>query len=179
MHQSDGRAMAREVARLVAEKGGRTFYVGGFVRDALLHQENKDVDIEVHGITPVCLAQILDSLGERMTVGELFDRIAADPLVSGVTFSGGEPFLHARALAKLAKMCREAGKTVMVYTGYLYEKLREAKNPDWDALLAEADILVDGPYLEKERSLDICFRGSRNQRVFFLSDRGKLDEKYF
>ena len=121
----------------------------------------------------------LTGRGERMTVGELFDRIAADPLVSGVTFSGGEPFLHARALAKLAKMCREAGKTVMVYTGYLYEKLREAKNPDWDALLAEADILVDGPYLEKERSLDICFRGSRNQRVFFLSDRGKLDEKYF
>ena len=72
MHRSDGRAMAREVARLVAEKGGRTFYVGGFVRDALLHQENKDVDIEVHGITPVCLAQILDSLGERMTVGESF-----------------------------------------------------------------------------------------------------------
>ena len=121
----------------------------------------------------------LTGRGERMTVDELFDRIVADPLVSGVTFSGGEPFLHARALAKLAKMCREAGKTVMVYTGYLYEKLREAKNPDWDALLAEADILVDGPYLEKERSLDICFRGSRNQRVFFLSDRGKLDEKYF
>ena len=72
MHQSDGRAMAREVARLVAEKGGRTFYVGGFVRDALLHQENKDVDIEVHGITPGCLAQILDSLGQRMTVGESF-----------------------------------------------------------------------------------------------------------
>ena len=121
----------------------------------------------------------LTGRGKRLTVDELFSRITADPLVSGVTFSGGEPFLHARPLAKLAKMCREAGKTVMVYTGYLYEKLREAKNPDWDALLAEADILVDGPYLEKERSLDICFRGSRNQRVFFLSDRGKLDEKYF
>jgi len=64
--------MAWEVARLVAEKGGRTFYVGGFVRDALIHKENKDVDIEVHGITPKCLESILDTLGQRMTIGESF-----------------------------------------------------------------------------------------------------------
>ena len=65
------------------------------------------------------------------------------------------------------------GKNVMVYTGYLYEKIREAANPDWDALLAETNILIDGPYVEAERSLAIHFRGSRNQRVFFLSERGK------
>ena len=41
-----------EVARQVARHGGSTYYVGGFVRDALIHRENKDVDIEVHGITP-------------------------------------------------------------------------------------------------------------------------------
>lgn len=64
--------MAREVARLVSEQGGRTFYVGGFVRDALLHKENKDVDIEVHGVSPQCLEEILDSLGQRMVMGESF-----------------------------------------------------------------------------------------------------------
>ena len=68
----DDQKMAREVARLVAEKGGRTFYVGGFVRDALIHRENKDVDIEVHGITPRELEEILDSLGQRIAVGESF-----------------------------------------------------------------------------------------------------------
>ena len=68
----DDQRTAQEVARLVARRGGRTFYVGGFVRDALLCQENKDVDIEVHGISPQCLAEILDSLGERISIGESF-----------------------------------------------------------------------------------------------------------
>ena len=72
MSHLDDQKMAREVARRVSEKGGRTFYVGGFVRDALIHRENKDVDIEVHGISPKCLEEILDSLGQRMTIGESF-----------------------------------------------------------------------------------------------------------
>ena len=64
--------MAREVARRVARQGGRSFFVGGFVRDALLHRENKDVDMEVHGISPAALESILDSLGERIAIGESF-----------------------------------------------------------------------------------------------------------
>ena len=72
MSHLDDQRMAREVARRVSEKGGRTFYVGGFVRDALIHRENKDVDIEVHGISPKCLEEILDSMGQRMTIGESF-----------------------------------------------------------------------------------------------------------
>ncbi len=71
-HSLEDLQMARKVARQVAEKGGRTFFVGGFVRDALLHRENKDVDIEVHGISPKCLEEILDSLGQRISIGESF-----------------------------------------------------------------------------------------------------------
>ncbi len=71
-HSEKDMQMAREVARLVAAHGGCTYYVGGFVRDALIGRENKDVDIEVHGISPQCLAKILDSLGERLTIGESF-----------------------------------------------------------------------------------------------------------
>ena len=65
-------AMAEEIAASVAEKGGRVFYVGGFVRDALLGREGKDVDIEVHGITPGQLEAILDGLGERLEMGSSF-----------------------------------------------------------------------------------------------------------
>ncbi|MBQ6719464.1 MAG: tRNA nucleotidyltransferase [Oscillospiraceae bacterium] len=72
MSHLEDQKMARKVAQLVAEKGGRTFYVGGFVRDALIHRENKDVDIEVHGITPRELEGILDSLGQRLAMGESF-----------------------------------------------------------------------------------------------------------
>ncbi len=71
-HSEKDMQMAREVARLVADRGGSTYYVGGFVRDALLGRENKDVDIEVHGISPQSLAEILDSLGQRLTIGESF-----------------------------------------------------------------------------------------------------------
>jgi len=52
-------AMAERIAKKVAEKGGRTFYVGGLVRDRLLGRDNKDVDIEVHGIEPQTLHEIL------------------------------------------------------------------------------------------------------------------------
>lgn len=72
MHHLEDKKMAEAVARLVARQGGRTFYVGGFVRDALMGQENKDVDIEVHGISPAALEQILDSLGQRIAIGESF-----------------------------------------------------------------------------------------------------------
>lgn len=64
--------MAQRVAAAVREKGGCVYYVGGYVRDALLHRENKDVDIEVHGITPGELEQILDEIGQRLTMGENF-----------------------------------------------------------------------------------------------------------
>ena len=64
--------MAGKIAGLVAEKGGKAYYVGGYVRDALLGIENKDIDIEVHGISHGDLAQILDSLGQRITIGESF-----------------------------------------------------------------------------------------------------------
>lgn len=71
-HSEKDLQMAREIALQAARQGGRTYFVGGFVRDALLGRENKDVDIEVHGITPRCLSDILDSLGQRITIGESF-----------------------------------------------------------------------------------------------------------
>ena len=65
-------AMAQRIAKEVSACGGHTYYVGGYVRDALLHRENKDIDIEVHGISPKRLEEILDSLGDRIAVGESF-----------------------------------------------------------------------------------------------------------
>lgn len=72
MHPQNNTDMARQIAEAVAEKGGRAYYVGGYVRDALLHIENKDIDIESHGISPAALSDILDNLGQRITIGESF-----------------------------------------------------------------------------------------------------------
>lgn len=64
--------MAQKIAAAVRQEGGSVYYVGGLVRDALLGRENKDVDIEVHGVTPETLERILDSLGERISIGASF-----------------------------------------------------------------------------------------------------------
>lgn len=65
-------SVAKRIAIAVRDAGGRTFYVGGFVRDKLLGIENKDVDIEVHGIEPEALYQILEGIGEPLTFGKSF-----------------------------------------------------------------------------------------------------------
>ena len=64
--------LARELALRVMAEGGTAYFVGGYVRDLLLGRENKDIDIEVHGIPVHTLEDILDSLGERLTVGASF-----------------------------------------------------------------------------------------------------------
>lgn len=64
--------MAKKIASRVDKKGGRTFFVGGFVRDRLLGRDNKDIDIEVHGVTPDELGEILDALGHKTQMGADF-----------------------------------------------------------------------------------------------------------
>ena len=64
--------MAKKLAQEVRAHGGTAYYVGGYVRDKLLHIENKDIDIEVHGLAADELASILDTLGERLSFGESF-----------------------------------------------------------------------------------------------------------
>ena len=64
--------IAEKIAYSVSQKGGRTFYVGGFVRDKIMGIENKDVDIEVHGIKPEILLDILSEVGEPLSYGNSF-----------------------------------------------------------------------------------------------------------
>ena len=64
--------MTKRIAAAVSEAGGRTFYVGGYVRDQILGKDNKDIDIEVHGIPVQKLEQILDMLGRSTKMGASF-----------------------------------------------------------------------------------------------------------
>ncbi len=68
----ENRDIAVRIAEYVREAGGRVFFVGGFVRDRLLGIDNKDVDIEVHGIEPDALYGILKKAGEPLTYGKSF-----------------------------------------------------------------------------------------------------------
>ncbi len=96
----------------------------------------------------------------------LLKRIKANPLLDGVTFSGGEPFCQAQALAELGTQIRALGLNVITYTGYTFEELyaRSAEDGIGD-LLAVTDWLVDGPFIEEQKSYQLHFRGSTNQRI--------------
>ena len=98
---------------------------------------------------------------EAETVLEI---VRGNPLCRGVTFSGGEPFSQAEELARLGKMLKAAGYEVAAYSGYTREQLLEGTDGQKE-LLGTLDVLIDGPFLQAERSLELNFRGSRNQRV--------------
>jgi anaerobic ribonucleoside-triphosphate reductase activating protein len=87
----------------------------------------------------------------------------------GVTLSGGEPFCQAADCARLAGEAKKLGLDVAVYTGFTYEQLLEKQDPDVDALLSAADILVDGPFVLDLRDMSLRFRGSANQRLIDLN----------
>ena len=102
--------------------------------------------------------------GTQVPVEDLVDVVRSNPLCRGVTFSGGEPFAQAKGFAKLARLLKEKGYEVASYSGYTFEELLEGSD-DQKELLSSIDILIDGPFLMAEKSLEIAFRGSRNQRI--------------
>lgn len=91
--------------------------------------------------------------------------LGKNPLVRGVTLSGGEPMMQPEPLRLIAQAAKERGMNVWCYTGFTLEKLLEERREDRMRLLECVDVLVDGPYLSHERSLDLLYRGSRNQRL--------------
>lgn len=105
--------------------------------------------------------------GELMDTDKLLERIKGNPLLDGVTFSGGEPFCQPFPLYEIGKHVKALGLHIMTYTGYTFEYLYEHRNENdgYAKLLSVTDILVDGRYVEKLRSLELRFRGSSNQRI--------------
>ena len=102
--------------------------------------------------------------GTKIPVEEIAEIAKSNPLSRGVTFSGGEPFAQAEGFAELAKLMKAAGFEVASYSGYTFEELLEG-TAQQRALLEMLDVLIDGPFLREQKSLEIPFRGSRNQRI--------------
>ena len=107
--------------------------------------------------------------GYEITVEELAEEMLSDPLVVGLTLSGGDPMEQAADCARLAAIARSAGLNVWTYTGYTYEALLAQGDPDRIALLAQTDVLVDGPFIQSQKSYELLFRGSRNQRLIDMN----------
>ena len=102
--------------------------------------------------------------GTDMDEKKVLEIVESNPLCKGVTFSGGEPFAQAEGYAKLAQMLKEKGYEVASYSGYTFEQLLQG-TPAQKELLRHIDVLIDGPFILAEKSLELSFRGSRNQRI--------------
>jgi anaerobic ribonucleoside-triphosphate reductase activating protein len=117
--------------------------------------------------------------GSEMTCGEIIAMAKQNPLLDGLTFSGGEPFLQARSLCALARLARAEGYDIVTYTGYTLEQLLERGAAPGDCameLLRETRLLIDGPYVRELRTLDVPFKGSSNQRVIDVAQALSLQQ---
>ena len=116
--------------------------------------------------------------GEWADTQSIIDEALDNELLDGITLSGGEPFAQPEACVEIAKACKAAGLSVWSYSGYTYEVL--LGKPEWRALLETVDVLVDGPFILEQKSLDVKWRGSRNQRLIDVPKSlaaGKIIEK--
>ncbi len=104
-------------------------------------------------------------VGTPMDTETLAGIAKENPLCRGVTFSGGEPFAQAAGFAELAEALKKDGYEIASFTGYTFEQIRDTGSPEQKKLLSLLDVLVDGPFVLAQRSLDLVFRGSANQRV--------------
>ncbi|WP_257941950.1 anaerobic ribonucleoside triphosphate reductase activating protein [Campylobacter lari] len=101
--------------------------------------------------------------GYLQDLASLYDEICKNPLLQGVTFSGGEPFMQAKNLSILAKHIKALGFNLTIYTGFTYEELVQEKS--MKELLVLADILIDGKFILEQKDLSLKFKGSKNQRI--------------
>ena len=110
--------------------------------------------------------------GRIVDTVELLDAVRKNPLLSGITLTGGEPLLQIDAAIELARETKNLGLNVWCYTGYTLEEITDSARE----LLKYVDVLVDGPFVEELRDLELEFRGSSNQRIIDLNKLRCKDE---
>ena len=128
----------------------QTIQLAGIVNDSITDGPGIRLTVFVQGCPHHCPGchnqQTWDFAGGRpATTEEIWQQIQQNPLLSGVTFSGGEPMAQAAALLPLAQLIKQAGLELAIYTGY-------------------------GPFILAQRNLELNFRGSANQRILKVTE---------
>ncbi|MFR5262826.1 MAG: anaerobic ribonucleoside-triphosphate reductase activating protein [Christensenellales bacterium] len=109
--------------------------------------------------------------GEIVKISNILKYIDENPLIQGVTFSGGEPLCQVKPFLSLAKEVKNRNLHLLIYTGYTIEELeiRMKKEHELEELLRTADHLIEGRFVQKLRNLSLLYRGSSNQRIIDLN----------
>lgn len=110
------------------------------------------------------------------TVYDIISIIQRHPEVEGITILGGEPLEQSAAIVELVSKARMLGLSVVLFTGYTFNNIKESDNTEWKRLLGCIDVLIDGEYREAEKCFDIPLIGSRNQNILFLTDRYTISD---
>ena len=114
--------------------------------------------------------------GYLSNTDNLLNAIKQNPMLKGVTLSGGEPFEQAEKLIEFAKEVHKLGLDIVVYSGYTFEQIigKSKVKKEWLELLKECDILIDGKFILEQKSLTLNFRGSKNQRIIDVKKSLKI-----
>lgn len=102
--------------------------------------------------------------GQIKSIEEILSEIDANPLLDGITLSGGEPILQAEALVPLCQEVKQRNLHITMYSGYTYEQILTLGTFP-KQLLSLCNMLVDGKFEIEKRSLSLLYRGSSNQRL--------------
>ncbi len=116
--------------------------------------------------------------GYECEIIDLLHEIDDNPLLDGITISGGEPFLQPHALIELVKEVKKRNLHVMIYSGYTYQEIM-GLDKNCRELLELCDVLVDGRFIVSKKSLTLVYRGSSNQRIIDIQrsiQTGKIIE---
>ena len=149
--------------------------IAGIEEESYVDGEGIRFTIFVQGCPHHCIGchnpQTFDFDGGRsIDIESLLERIKSNPLLDGVTFSGGEPLCQLKPLIPLARAIKEMHLTLWCYTGFTFEELIDGAEGFFTAeeireFLKYVDVLVDGPFIDNQRDLSLTFRGSGNQRL--------------
>ncbi len=149
-----------------------TLRLAGVVKESIVDGPGIRFTVFVQGCPHHCYgchnAQTHDfSGGYDCDTDRVIEEIEKNPLLSGVTFSGGEPFCQAKALAELAKEIKSRGYNLITYSGYTFEQICQDSetHPERMELLKLCDYLIDGKFVMEKKDLTLHFRGSSNQRI--------------
>lgn len=115
--------------------------------------------------------------GYEIDSEDIIKQMEVAKLQKGITLSGGEPFLQAKALIPIAHAAKQLELDVWSYTGFTWEQLTAASSPtrlDCYKLLQYIDILVDGRFIQQKKSVDLRYKGSSNQRIIDVQQSLKL-----
>lgn len=101
--------------------------------------------------------------GTVKDTAEIIKMMNDNPLLDGITLSGGDPFCQVEPCIELAQAAHKQGLTVWAYSGWTYEEIIADEN--MSKLAKEVDVLIDGPFILAQKTLDKRFMGSKNQRA--------------